>query len=409
MGSMNLRDSRRSTDRSQQPYCSIPARENLTEARVVRISSNTEVESDHPRNAPPNYFSRAQQYRLLTLVFTLLLVLFLMAEAAKPKNWQWMWQAAGGEQTIDAVPWAESPANTEAVQEVDTRLDVAPRQSLPPGVFVSEPEMPQSATELARDERRDVPGGGLTDGPNKRAIDETRPADQQPLELLPGVNENDLATIRDDTVFRSAEFAAWFSWSQLLRKLSEGDVAVPSPVEATFLQLYRQPNAYRGRLVRVSGIVRRAHLIEARPNELGIDTFYQCWLFSDKAGTNPTVVYAQDMPAGFPTGLNIYENVSFTGVFFKRWAYQAKGGIMTAPLVLTANGDWTPATRPPPPASPSPIRMFAAIGLAALIGGGISWGVYQQSRTTNGRAERSARAIPEEAPVLAREGQDNSS
>ncbi|MCO6453906.1 MAG: hypothetical protein J5I93_01210, partial [Pirellulaceae bacterium] len=39
---------------------------------------------------PPNYFSRGVQTRLLVLVTMFMLVLLLMGEAAKPKNWQWL-------------------------------------------------------------------------------------------------------------------------------------------------------------------------------------------------------------------------------------------------------------------------------------------------------------------------------
>jgi hypothetical protein len=220
--------------------------------------------------------------------------------------------------------------------------------------------------------------------------------------VCPGVSVEQLQTIRDDTVFRRAETEAWFSWFGLLTSAVEmKSVAGIQPTPVNFLQLFRQPDENRGRLVRVSGVVRRAHQVAAQPNDQGIAHFYQCWLFPDEVGGNPIVIYALDMPDGFPIGMGLREEVAFTGLFFKRWAYQAKGGIMTAPLVLAANGAWTPRPLPTPIRLPSLPWVAAALGLAAVVGGGIAWLVYQQSNAQGviARGKR-IRDLPDKAPVI---------
>ena len=332
------------------------------------------------RPAPRNYFSRGEQYRLLVLVFSLMLVLLLMAEAAKPKNWQWMWHLGSGEQadadTIRAIPWNETHSGSEPDQheDVDTRLRQPADQPLPPGVFMAVADKSTTGKAVRSDA-----ADGSTDS------------------LFPGVTDSQLQTIRDDTVFRRAEMDAWFSWFDLL---GAADEPVDSP-QVTFLQLFRQPDEYRGRLIRVSGVVRRAHRVAAHANGQGYSHFYRCWLFPHSGGTNPIVVYALNLPDGFPVGMQLHEDVAFTGLFFKRWAYQATGGIMTAPLVLAANGDWKPAAPPPPIRLPSLAGIGAALVSAIGIGAGIAWLVYWRSNSDGVRGpDRRGRNLPDKAPVI---------
>ena len=331
---------------------------------VVRFPTNPQSETlgDGTRRSPPNYFSRPQQYRLLMMVSALLLVLLLMAEAAKPKNWQWMWsmgtaRAIAMDSATDAdtfVPNRDAEKQDVAGQAIDTGLPSPGRAQHPPGVFVAVSDPPALTGQQ----------GHQTKG------------------LFPGVSWEQLQPIRDDTVFRSAEAKTWFAWCGLL-KAAVG--LKDAPREVTFLQLFRQPQEYRGRLIQVSGIVRRAHRVAAQPNEHGLESYYRCWLFPHDGASNPIVVYALNMPASFPVGMNLHEEVAFAGLFFKRWAYQAKGGMMTAPLVLAAGGDWVPRATPIATQVPSLAEIIVALGLAALIGGSVAWWVYRQNDTDRPR------------------------
>ena len=273
-----------------------------------------------------------------------MVVLLLMGEAAKPKNWRWLWSRGDG-----SVASHQQPPSAAGV---DTRLIDSGATSLPPGVFVS--------------------AAGSAD---------TSLAEPEQDKLYPGVDPAELKNIRDDTVFRGAEAAAWFSWCALMQhadRAAVGEVAQP----VGFLQLFRQPDEYRGRLVRVAGIVRRAHRVPAHDNQQGVAGYWQCWLFTDEGSTNPIVVYALDMPAEFPTGMELYEQVAFNGLFFKRWAYEARGGTMTAPLILSPGGDWQPRVPTPPARLPSLATVLAALLVAALVGGAIALFVYRQSSAT---------------------------
>ncbi len=306
------------------------------------------VQKPAARRPPPDYFAHRQQYRLLALVFSLMLILFLMNEAAKPQNWRWMWSRDGRVAAKDDAIASEREPPAAAV---DTRLPAAEPESHPPGVFVSAVAMESSSSEVA----------------------------PESAELYPGVEPSELNTIRDDTVFRSAEADAWFSWCALMRSADEISSHGVSGRPVEFLQLFRQSGEYRGRLVGVAGTVRRAHRVPAHDNQYGIAAYWQCWLFTDDANTNPIVVYALAMPDDFPTGMELHEQVAFRGLFFKRWAYQARGGTMTAPLILSPGGDWQRQAPPPPARMPSLPAVLSTLAAAAFVGGAIAVWVYRQS------------------------------
>ena len=193
------------------------------------------------------------------------------------------------------------------------------------------------------------------------------------------------SSIRDNTVFQSREHAIWF---RTLGAWKESTISAPVSASATesiprvgFTQLFLQPDAYRGRLVSIAGTVRRAHRLRAPTNSLGITHYWRCWLFPE-ATTNPIVVYATEMPEGFPEGMDVREAVSFEGIFFKRWAYAAAGGEMLAPLVIAGPGAWHPAPAREPDWQPSITALrVGVLGLAflaiVLAYAGYRWSTYR--------------------------------
>ncbi len=336
------------------------------------------------------------------MVFTLLSVLFLMGEAAKPKNWRWLWRDTLPENTNRAVdgpsgrvepriatnsqynlgPPHEAVDRTGGgakVGDIETRLPERPR--LAPGVFISHADTSQAS---------DADMGVLLDS-------------RRPGNLIPVATVEQLASIRDDTQFRRAESKAWFEWCHFLCHNSIEDAE-----DVTFLQLFQQPGAYRGRTVRVTGIVRRAHDAPARDNDKGIQDYTRCWLFPPDGGTDPMVVYGLELPNDFPTGMSLHVDATFTGVFFKRWAYPAKGGLMTAPLVLSAHADWAP---PPEPVSidvPSLPVIMGVVTAASLLGAAVAWLVYRQSNEKRlPRRRPHHRDLPDRAPELTFPSQDD--
>jgi hypothetical protein len=157
-----------------------------------------------------------------------------------------------------------------------------------------------------------------------------------------------LDAIRDNTVFRNAEKDAWF---RMLEQLDQRDLSVlqrESTGYAGFLQLYKQPAAYRGKLVTIAGTIRMGYYREAPQNLYGIRGYYVFWL-RPAGAKSPIVVYCLEIPEGFPDVAalerdgerpQLDEEAEFTGFFFKRWAYRAQDDTRLAPLVLAKAPRW---------------------------------------------------------------------
>ena len=175
-------------------------------------------------------------------------------------------------------------------------------------------------------------------------------------------------------MLRSAEHEAWFrSWELIEFQSAHGATNADAGVPVTFVQLFSQPDAYRGRLVQVSGTAWLGYRVGSREQRFGIDGYHVVWLRPADAANSPIAVYLVSLPAGFPAcaqrgpgsdGTVLREEITVTGVFFKRWLYGSQGGPNLAPLVLGRITQWTP---------PSSVPVAAAAcehGSAAVVGTG---------------------------------------
>jgi len=162
------------------------------------------------------------------------------------------------------------------------------------------------------------------------------------------------AQIEDDTVFRPAEREILFHLQAEVRDAEPQELKQRSLGQVTYLQLFKQPKEYRGRVVSVKGTVRLAYRVQAPANHLGIKEHFVYWIYPDGGPSSPIVVYALEAPAGFPAiadrdldrkTTKLREDVTVTGVFFKRWAYPAQeGATYTAPMLLARVPAWRPNT-----------------------------------------------------------------
>jgi hypothetical protein len=224
--------------------------------------------------------------------------------------------------------------------------------------------------------------------------------------LFPGVNREYLDTVQDDTVFRAAESNAWFHLLDLLSKTEESALASASVGHVDYLQLDEQPESYRGRLVTLEGVVRAAKQVAAPENEYDIKQYYQLWLQPDRGDENLIVVYALELPQGFPLGEKLDQPGGVTGFFFKRWAYTSRGGIATAPLVLAKTIAWEPT---PVAGTTAPVdeQVFLAVAVALLLALVVVGWLFVRSRRPRHSAYVGAATItipePGEEPVEPRD------
>jgi hypothetical protein len=154
-----------------------------------------------------------------------------------------------------------------------------------------------------------------------------------------------LEAVVDNTVFRPGESDAWFRLLEQADRATDYELSAAAE-PATFLQLYQQPEAYRGRPVTVRGTVRLVQHYPAPENLYGIHEYYALWLIPPGT-SSPVVVYCLRLPEGFPqphatrgARQSWNEDVEVSGYFFKRWAYRAVDRTRLAPLVLAKAPRW---------------------------------------------------------------------
>ena len=268
------------------------------------------------RTADPQ--QRRMRQRLIRLFTMLMLVLALMQHASNPTNWNWFWTV-----TTPSAPTPEA-------------------HSAKPSGSSWEPASADDATASA---------------------------------ALPVLDAELLRSVQDDTYFRPEESEAWFQLFAYLRDASPAQLQQASQGNATYLQLYRQTDFYRGRIVQLQGTLRRAHAMEAPANEHGITNYWQCWLFPESGGTTPIVVYSLNLPSRAGEGMEMAVPVRLHACVYKRWAYARGDSMLVAPVVLAANMEASLRREPVAPrtgrvSNPGsvglPVLLLGCLALAAL-------------------------------------------
>lgn len=434
-------------------------------------------DDDGPRRPPPNYFSRRTQYRMLTLVGMLMLVLVVMDKARDPEIYRQFFKAVGaplkeesqsgpnaaaGDEgtTDDKLPAADSPDTAESpgggsllsdtLSPIYVNDDPAGREAEPSqdpvartrrdawrdvmdklatndrelfqatldALLYAQPlnDEPRAAwpelltkldvawTEYVSAARAalDASDSTLSDAERQQWrgvlnevmsywIEETRPLleDAMPesgetADLTVGQQQRLIALrhelldiaigeIRDNMMLRPPEALAWFGLLNSVRLADEAQLRRRSDGAVSYLEMYKQPEAYRGRLINVRGEARLAYHVRAPKNPYGIDGYYVFTIKPADGTRSPLIVYTLGLPPGFPvvkdrdldrgtTELN--EDVEFTGYLFKRWVYRSRGGIDTAPLLLAQAPMWHPA---PPMMSQRELPSIAFVAAIVVV------------------------------------------
>ncbi|MBA2116915.1 hypothetical protein [Bremerella alba] len=276
--------------------------------------SQVTPESSKPSQKPPrNYFARGEQLRLMMLVGSLGLVVVLMIRAADPETWRWI---------------APDKTSGEGVSNND-RARVTQHQIQVPRKAVAGDNGTDGEFRVVGSRRPATPYtlGGKGKGNAKEAHDQVW-ADPEALAL-----------VEDSSPFRASDFEAWSQIFDRMRDATPQDLSVEHAPLVQFGQLFQQSKLYRGKLVTIQGTVRRCVKLPPNPLDERAGNLWQLWVFAG-GDNSPIVIYSMNLPAGFPVGNEIHETVSFQAVYFKKWVYAAKGGTMTAPLLLARTANW---------------------------------------------------------------------
>ena len=255
----------------------------------------------------------------------------------------------------------------------------------------------------------------LAAAPDPSSLTEDQRAQLQRFQQL--FDELSLAGIVDGTPIPwPAETNAWFRLIEQLEQSDQEDLAAADVPRIGFRQMYKQPDDYRGTLVRVRGQAKRAYHLRAPKNPAGIEGYYKFIIALAGHPEDPVFVYALELPEGFPEVKDLdvdkevtdFEDVhvEFTGYFFKCAAYKAGDGIRVAPLILAKSPTWTPTVAEGDPELPNIYLLLAAVVGTAIVGTVIA--AFAMTRQGGGQTAQytpSARAKPQHFAALAEEEQ----
>ncbi len=221
------------------------------------------------------------------------------------------------------------------------------------------------------------------------------PADRHALdELQVCCDRVMLAAVEDNTLAnRYQEHDAWFRTLDKLRMTSLESLDENSLGQVSFLQLYKQPEHYRGQLVTVRGTARMAYHVRAPRNDYHIDGYYVFWIKPDAGPNTPLMIYSLDTPRGFPevkdkdvdrTTTELNEEVEVTGYFFKNCVYRAKDTTRVTPMLMAKVPIWDGTSNDRSQwQMPSPAAAILGVIGVAVIGIMISVVVYYRHRHTS--------------------------
>lgn len=114
-----------------------------------------------------------------------------------------------------------------------------------------------------------------------------------------------------------------------------------------FVDLFRNPTDYHGKLVTLTGHVRKLVEMPADQNPYGIERLYEAWFFDEHSQSNPSVVICTSLdPRLKPEPETLIDHCRVTGYFFKNMAYDGQRDLRFAPLLIGQKLEYFP----PPPA-----------------------------------------------------------
>ncbi|MBX3426560.1 MAG: hypothetical protein KF688_12835 [Pirellulales bacterium] len=208
------------------------------------------------------------------------------------------------------------------------------------------------------------------------AFDEASPAADPFVPLDAAWDE-----VKDNAPFRAKESPAWFAVLKAVGECSVDELAAASLGETTFAQLRTQPEAYRGRVVTLRGVVRQVARQQAPANDQGIESYDQLWLAPAGGGQWPLVVYVLGLPGGFPRGDELREPATIHAVFFKNWSYSYGDGLGLAPVAVAKSFAWSSPSAAASADDPAPQRLWPIVlGALAIAAAGVAYAARRTRR-----------------------------
>ena len=184
-------------------------------------------------------------------------------------------------------------------------------------------------------------------------------------------NKRVLSPVRDNTVgIRRDESDAYYRLLGHVQQVAPDELELASTTETQYLNLMTEPDRFRGEPLTIQGDLWRLYEFDAGPNDLGLTTLYEAWVFTGDSQPHPYRVICTRLPHTLTPGEDIRRPVRVTGYFFKREAYPSRGGFHVAPtLIASTLAPFRLANSVPPTDAilPYMVGVVTAIGLALLV------------------------------------------
>ena len=295
----------------------------------------------HTRSAP--YLNRSDQVRMLRMVGLLALVILLIQVAAKPESWNWFF-------ALSEPPPGAASAEPPELKPVQIRH---PEEG---------PELPDDtyyarvtgATEGDPDSASTGAGELPTETPNLARL---------PDQLLESVQDDWFGLTR-------AEQPALVAIAQQLREQANEELGPHADPNVTFDVLLKSPGYYRGRLMTLSGTLRRLLPAEFSAPDGPVRVYEGYVVPGDSRGT-PYLVFLNDLPTGIAPGDGLEDRVEFEAYFIRRFAYPAQKGeevtaMLFAPTLRRVSRTGLPPAEVRRELESGMVILFSVIGVVVL-------------------------------------------
>ncbi len=390
-------------------------------------------------NRPTPWLNRRDQYRLMTLVGGLALVVGLASLAADPERWRWFEALSTGQPANQTDPGDTPPAGKPIVVRRTPTGPVLPPETYfarveedPPAEDAADPDATpgtssstdpgETASAIAQDDPSTEPASSpeTSNGPAPQS-EEAPPLTGQSGESAADARADEAtreATAADAAVHRldlSLFEGGEDDWLHLTRReqnslarlsevMAETDIDQVSDValtDITFDALRGDPDYYRGRWITITGRLKR--LV---PRTVGLgDTqrsVWEAWVLPRDSRNVPYFVLVENLPAGITQGQELDQAVRLTGVLVRRYAYDATTGQEIT--LLLAAPTLEPLPEPPPVTEQvvsdlQRITIFFAVAVLSIVALLVGWFAWSNRRFRNSRLHQIAeqrRDVPEE-------------
>ena len=223
--------------------------------------------------------------------------------------------------------------------------------------------------------------------------------------------EREVARLADERDFPLETWDKdWTKANQLLRMRQHTFAETEGSLDAfpTFVDVFKSPDAWHGKLVTMRGHVRKVHSYSPDEDLLGLGRLHELWLYTEHSQRNPAVIVCSSLPDGFPVTEDVVDGVTVTGFFFKKYRYAAQDAHRLAPMLIAQRVEWAPVAAAAIQV-PGWLVFLGSMLFMAVLGGTILYFVrshqfdeLQRQRQVNRQTPDFTSLNPESVPVVSK-------